>query len=286
MVDEIVDRVDYSAYTNRQLAAIPLLVLALVVILVGGLTVMTGAPAPLGIEFTGGTELFVQTTDSPDQIREGFGKGTQLDSVRPVATDENAYILTFQSTNTDAITEQAEQAGYTVTGVSTITPSFGGDSQGLALLGISIAFIGMSIVVFAVYRTFIPCLAVVLSALSDILVPVAAMSLLDIPLTLGTVAALLMLIGYSVDSDILLTTHVLRRGDSFYSSVSDAMRTGLTMTFTSIAAVIVMAISAYAFGIGLIANIGLVLAIGLMADLLNTYLLNVSLLRHHAGINA
>lgn len=65
-----------------------------------------------------------------------------------------------------------------------------------------------------------------------------------------------MLIGYSVDSDILLNNHVLRRSGDFYESTARAMRTGVTMTLTSIAAMIVMTITATLFGIQLLAPSG------------------------------
>ncbi|MFB6185941.1 MAG: protein translocase subunit SecF, partial [Halobacteriaceae archaeon] len=90
---------------------------------------------------------------------------------------------------------------------------------------------------------------------------------------------LLMLIGYSVDSDILLNNHVLRRSGSFYESVYRAMRTGVTMTVTSISAMTVMTIVSYLFGIELLTSIGFILVIGLATDLMNTYMLNLSLLR-------
>jgi fructoselysine-6-P-deglycase FrlB-like protein len=139
--------------------------------------------------------------------------------------------------------------------------------------------VGMSVVVFLLFRTFVPSIAVVVSAFSDVVIPIAVMNLLGIQLSLGTVAALLMLIGYSVDSDILLNNHVIRRGGGFYESAYSAMRTGVTMTLTSLSAVIVMTFVATFFGVGLLASIGTVLAIGLTADLMNTYLLNMSLLR-------
>jgi len=283
VVEELVERVDYTEYTNRQLVAIPLALLVVAVLVILGTFLLTGAPANLGIEFTGGTELQIETSDSQSEIEQAFDE--EVDNVRPVATGENAYIVTFQSEDTDAIESQAEAAGFSIEGVNTISASFGEDTQVSALQGIVIAFVGMSVIVFAFYREIIPCVAVVVSAASDILVPLALMNIFDIPLTLGTVAALLMIIGYSVDSDILLTTHILRRSGSFYPSAYNAMRTGVTMTLTSLSAVFVMAIVAYAFGIGLLANIGIVLAFGLMTDLLNTYLMNVSLLRYHKGLN-
>jgi preprotein translocase subunit SecF len=121
----------------------------------------------------------------------------------------------------------------------------------------------------------------VASAFSDIVIPLALMNLFGIELSLGTVAALLMLIGYSVDSDLLLNNHVLRRRGGFYESTYRAMRTGVTMTLTSIAAMTVMTIVSFLFGIPLLPEVGIVLVFGLTADLMNTYMLNVTLLRYY-----
>jgi len=120
---------------------------------------------------------------------------------------------------------------------------------------------------------------VVVSAFSDMLIPGALMNLLGIDLTLGAVAALLMLIGYSVDSDILLNNHVLRRHGGFYESAYRAMRTGVSMTLTSIAAMLTMFAASWYLGIPLLPDIALILVFGLVADLMNTYMLNITLLR-------
>ncbi|MFB6201950.1 MAG: protein translocase subunit SecF, partial [Halorhabdus sp.] len=163
--------------------------------------------------------------------------------------------------------------------ISERSASFGQRAQQTALLGVAAAFVGMSILIFVVFRSFVPSIAVVASAFSDIMIPVALMNVLGIKLSLGAVAALLMLIGYSVDSDILLNNHVLRRRGGFYESTYRAMRTGVTMTLTSLSAMVVMTIVSRLFGIPLLPDIGLILVFGLAADLMNTYLMNVSLLR-------
>jgi preprotein translocase subunit SecF len=285
MVEFTVPEVDYTRYTNRQLAAIPLAILAVALLVIAGWYVATGAPVNQGIEFTGGTEMQIVVNGSPadaeQQIRDAFS--AEPESIRSVPT-ENLYIVTFQtegegSVDPGTLTTEAEAAGFEVRSSSSVSASFGGDTQRLALGGVLAAFVGMSILVFAMFRTFVPSVAVVISAFSDIVIPVALMNILGIELSLGTVAALLMLIGYSVDSDILLNNHILRRSGDFYESTYRAMRTGVTMTLTSIAAMIVMTITATAFGIQLLAAIGTVLVFGLATDLINTYMLNLSLLR-------
>ncbi|PSP70659.1 preprotein translocase subunit SecF [Halobacteriales archaeon SW_12_67_38] len=268
--------VEYPEYSNRQLAAIPLAVLALALLVLVGWYAMTGAPVTPGIAFTGGTEIQVSTVGSDVAIDDAFS--LEPESTRQVR-GEASYVVTFQSTDTDAIRESAEQAGYTVESVQGTSASFSAETQQLGLLGLGAAFVGMALLVFGMFRTFVPSVAVVLSAFSDIAIPLALMNLTGIKLSLGTVAALLMLIGYSVDSDILLNNHILRRRGDFYESTYRAMRTGVTMTLTSISAMTVMAIVATYFAIPLLPDIGIVLVFGLTADLMNTYLMNVSLLR-------
>jgi preprotein translocase subunit SecF len=277
MLGSLVPDVEYPRYSNRQLAAVPLALLAVALLVIAGTWVATGAPVDPGIDFTGGTELQIETEASENEIEAAFDPDPE--SVQPIAAQENEYILTFQSTDTAGIESQAEDAGFEVVSISSTSAAFGADTQLQALVGVGIAFVGMSVLVAVMFRTFVPSVAVVLSAFSDIVIPIALMNLFGIQLSLGTVAALLMLIGYSVDSDLLLNNHVLRRHGDFYESTYRAMRTGVTMTLTAIIAMAVMTAVASAFAIPLLPAIGLVLVFGLLTDLMNTYMLNVSLLR-------
>ncbi|MFC6615781.1 protein translocase subunit SecF [Halopenitus salinus] len=298
MVAIEVPEVDYTEYSNRQLVAVPLAILAIALLILGGWYLATGAPADLGVEFTGGAELRLSVNESADfEPGTPAARGTLEDpetfsvepsSIQYVPGDET-YVVTFrpdappdgsgESGDFGSVAGEARDVGFTVDAQDRVSASFGSGVQTQALGGLLVAFLGMSVLVFAMFRTFVPSIAVVLSAFSDLVIPVAVMNLLGIDMTLGTVAALLMIIGYSVDSDILLNNSVLRRTGGFYESVSRAMRTGVTMTITSIAAMAVMAVVATVFGVDLLRDIGIILAVGLCADLMNTYLLNVSLLR-------
>jgi len=275
-----VPEVDFTRYSNRQLAALPLAVLGVAILVIVGWYLLHGTPVAKGIEFTGGTELQVHpgTPLTKAQFQQHFDQ--EITSTREIRATGD-YVLIFQSSNSDTIQSQAVSAfgQENVKSVQSVAASFGVESQTRAVVGVVMAFLGMSVVVFLLFRTFVPSIAVVLSAFSDIVIPIALMDVFGIKLSLGTVAALLMLIGYSVDSDILLTNHVLRRSGGFYESAYRAMRTGVTMTTTSLSAMAVMAFVAYLFGIQLLTSIGIILVFGLAADLMNTYLLNLSLLR-------
>ncbi|MFB6296028.1 MAG: protein translocase subunit SecF [Halobacteriales archaeon] len=284
---DVEERVDYTEYTNRQLMAVPVIVLSLALLVIGGLYVTTGAPVNPGVEFTGGVELQVQASGGEAAIQSAYDR--PVTSIREVQTSDDAYIVTFQTgtgagANATRLEGIARESGFNVTAVQETSASFGASTQRLAVLGVVGAFVGMSIMIFILFRTAVPSFGVVLSAFSDIAVPIAIMNLVGIKLSLGTVAALLMLIGYSVDSDILLTNQIIRRRGQFYESTYRAMRTGVTMTLTSLSAMIVMAIVATFFGIELLAAIGTVLAFGLVTDLMNTYMFNVALLRWYKGV--
>lgn len=283
-----VDQIPYEDYTNRQLALVPVAVLVVAVAVIAGTFVLTGAPVSLGLDFTGGTELRLSAPDATSsQIESTFSDaGVGVESVRSVGTD-SSYLLTTQNTDTEQLSDVAESADYEVDSVQSRSAAFGSDAQGQALVGMLVAFLGMSVLVALMFRTFVPSIAVVVSAFSDIVIPLAAMNVLGIELSLGTVAALLMLIGYSVDSDILLNNHILRRRGKFYESTYRAMQTGVTMTVTSISAMTVMFIVSSLFKIPLLPDLAIVLVFGLVVDLMNTYMMNLSLLRWYKfeGVN-
>ena len=107
----------------------------------------------------------------------------------------------------------------------------------------------------------------------------AAMNLVGIQLSLGTLAALLMLIGYSVDSDILLTNRVLKRQGKLNDKLAGAFHTGIIMTTTTLAA----AAACFLFHGSELSRsfieISAVLLIGLLFDVMNTWLTNVGILK-------
>jgi len=147
------------------------------------------------------------------------------------------------------------------------------------LIAILIAFVFMGLVVFIIFRTFIPSLAVIISAFADILMTLAFIDILGIKMSSAGIVALLMLIGYSVDTDILLTTRILKRKEwSINQRLFGAFKTGITMTLTSLVAMGLALIMVYSFSI-VLTQIFTILVIGLGFDLINTWITNVSILK-------
>ncbi len=142
---------------------------------------------------------------------------------------------------------------------------------------LGIAFVFMAIVVFLYFRTFVPSAAVILAAFSDMVVTLAVVNLLGVKISAAGIAAFLMLIGYSVDTDILLSTRVLKRKEGTeMQRVYGAISTGIMMTLTTLTAVTIGLIFTQS---AVIRQIMIILLIGLIADLINTWIQNVGILR-------
>jgi preprotein translocase subunit SecF len=144
---------------------------------------------------------------------------------------------------------------------------------------ILLSFVFMAIVVFAIFRIPAPSAAVIGCAFADITMTLAVVNLFGINISGAGVIAFLMLIGYSVDTDILLTTRLVKKTEGTVNQrIFDAFKTGITMTLTSIAAVGVSLIIIYNFS-DTLRQIFIILLIGLCFDIFNTWVTNASLLK-------
>ena len=145
---------------------------------------------------------------------------------------------------------------------------------------IILSLIALLINSFFYFKNSIPSLAIILSAFADIFMTLALFNFFGMKMSTAGIVAFLMLIGYSVDTDILLTNRVLkRRGeDSLNKRLFSAFKTGITMTLTSLLAVITALLIVGSFS-PVLTKIFTVLVIGLGFDILNTWITNVSLLK-------
>jgi preprotein translocase subunit SecF len=142
-----------------------------------------------------------------------------------------------------------------------------------------VSFILMSFVVFLNFKSFVPSIAVIQAAIFDAVVALAGMSLFGIPLTMYTFAAILMLIGYSVDTDILLNTRVLKgKFGSVTDRILDAFDTGIMLTLSSLIVAILMFIISSYIGMLQLTQISIVLCFGLIGDIISTWFTNAGIL--------
>ncbi len=163
--------------------------------------------------------------------------------------------------------------------IEVVGSSLGESFYSQMVRGLIFAFLFMSLTVFITFRKFSPSIAVIFAALGDMIVTIAVLNILDIRISSAGIASLLLLIGYSVDTDILLTTRLLKKREgSIIDGIISSIKTGLTMTFTAIGAVLV----GYFFSSSLvIKQMFLIIIIGLITDIIMTYMFNAPLLQYY-----
>ncbi len=140
-----------------------------------------------------------------------------------------------------------------------------------------ISFLLMGLIVFAYFRSVVPALAIILAAVSDLFITLAIFNLTGSKLGTSGIAAFLMLIGYSVDTNILLSSRLLKKKEgTIIERAYSALSTGLTMTATTLA---VLTIAYVLVESDVVKQIMLILLIGLAVDMVMTWIQNMSILR-------
>lgn len=202
------------------------------------------------------SELFEQG------VREGFIVDTDLDEE-----------LFLQTVNSYFEVEFILGDNYVSNFISpTLSNAF--FTQALYILLISLVF--MSLVIFLYFRKIVPSGAVIISVIFDLVVTIGVLNLLGVEISIAGIGALLMIIGYSVDTDVLLTNRLVKeRGESNFDKLIDAWQTGTLMTITTLVA----GIGAMVFtNSEIIFEIALILVVGLIVDYISTWVQNSAML--------
>ncbi|MBT5343102.1 protein translocase subunit SecF [Candidatus Woesearchaeota archaeon] len=273
----------------KVLLLIPFIILVLALLQIGIQTAVTGDFVNKGITLKGGSSITLDKTDMVNVeelglfLQDKFPKAdinvrtiSSAGQVVSVAVDSDAQENSEINALTKAVTEKYN-LGKEDYSIEVMGSALGNSFFKQTFMALIIAFLLMGIVVLIYFRTIIPSLAVILAALSDIIVTLSIFNLTGIKLSTAGIAAFLMLIGYSVDTDILLSTRLLKRKEgTVMDRVYGAMKTGLTMSTTTLVAIGVALIFVES---EVVKQIMIILFIGLLVDLVMTWIQNVGILR-------
>jgi preprotein translocase subunit SecF len=159
-----------------------------------------------------------------------------------------------------------------------VTPTLSRFFLSQVRLIIIVAFILVSIAVFFIFRSFVPSLAIIFGAGNDMIIALGAMGLFKIPLGIASLGGLLMLIGYSIDTEILTSIRILKRHEGTPEERAyHAMKTGLTMTTTAIATFATLFVISLIAYVPTFYEISGVVLFGLIGDIFTTWFGNASI---------
>jgi len=269
----------------KKLLIFPVILLIIALLQIGIQAAITGDFMHKGVSLQGGITVSIEKAVNINELKDLLtNKFPQADIiVRSLSKGGEQFGIIIEASDVDsdqlidAIQEKTgklEREEYTV---EVMGGSLGASFFKETIRAVMIAFIFMGIVVFIYFRVPIPSLAVVLAAFSDIIITLAIANIIGMKMSTAGIAAFLMLIGYSVDTNILLSTRMLKRKEhSLFDAYINAAKTGLTMSITTMSAIIVALIFAQS---EILRQIMAILLIGLLVDIINTWLQNAGILK-------
>jgi len=270
---------------HNKLLFVPILLFLLAVVVIIMTVAQTGDFIYKGVSLRGGITLTASAEDvTVDSLK------AKLQAAHP-GVDATVRLISESGSSQGFIVEVADLTPEQVIAAYSDLPSIKNEEYSIESTGPSLgqsffrqifialllAFLFMAIVIFLYFRKFVPSISIVLAAFFDIVITIGVLDLFKVSMNMAGIAALLMLIGYSIDTNIVLSVRVLKRKmGSVFDRVISATTTGLTMTGTSLIGVLV----AFIFSSSLvIKEIMLILVIGLVADLFVTWLFNAGVMR-------
>jgi len=271
----------------KKLMLIPLFLFLLASISIFVTQEKEGTPIYRDISLKGGLSAVINTnsTVSPTKfssylstnfkensfsVNELNDKGKRIGFIVDTDLDEKLFLNSIEKYfNVKFISGQNYMSNYISASLSN---SF--FTQSMYILAIS--FVLMSLVIFLYFRELVPSGAVVLSAIFDIIVTVGILDYFNVKISISGIGALLMLIGYSIDTDVLLTNRLIReKGEDYFHKAFFAFKTGSLMSATTLIAGVAALIFTNS---DVIFEIALILVIGLVVDFISTWLQNAGIL--------
>lgn len=277
---------DVAAVYKKYYRIMPVIPVLLAIILAAFLPSLK-----LGIDFTGGISIsFSSDKHVPPSVIEealrakGFGDVT----VTPLA---DGYLVEVAHADVPDPKKLALEAISSVVNmkdvvVMEVVPTLGSEFWSVVSGAALWSVILLLIVILVAFRHPVPIGIMIVSALFDGLAMLSLMGLANIPLSLATISIILMMVGYSIDTDVVASAFIFKRkeGDVFQRA-AQAFRTGATMSLTSLGAMVIIFLLGLLTHNPTILRIGLVMVFGLVADIIITWLFNAPILMIVGGRN-
>ena len=246
-----------------------------------------GTPVPLGVDFRGGTEVEVQFINSPDigTIRQAMdasgikdARVQRYDETRPSL---NAVLISLpeQHNETELETGQRQvldalNAHYpnaivpSGTKVDVVGPTVGQQLERQALLATLYSLAGMLGYLWFRFQ-LIYGVAAVVAVFHDTLITVGAFALLNKEISLTVIAAILTLIGYSMNDTIVVFDRIrenlrLSRRESLPDVVNRSINQTLSRTVLTSGLTFLTVLSLYIFGGQVLNGFSFALVVGIL----------------------
>jgi preprotein translocase subunit SecF len=246
----------------------------------------TGSPVPLGVDFQGGTQVQVQFTQAPEleKIRQAMdASGIRDSSIQPIrnvdqATSNDVLISLPEQTNESALDAGRQQIvdalhahypnAFSVRNVQVVGPTVGRQLERQAGLATIYSMAGMLVYLWFRFQ-LIYGVAAVVACFHDTLITLGAFALTNQEISLTVIAAILTLVGYSMNDTIVVFDRIrenlrLSRRESLPDVVNRSINQTLSRTVLTSGLTFITVLSLYIFGGQVLRGFSFALVIGIL----------------------
>ncbi len=231
----------------------------------------------LGIDLEGGAFIKVSGTEFSEELKKVFPDAR----ITKLSSNTIIEIPYYELKNKNLEDEKKlrdflKKYIYSDFDVYIVNKSLANELKNRAITYLIISSILIGMVLFVGLRNVKPVVAMVISLIFDTLMVLAGCAVFNIPISIDTLVMILIQAGYSIDTDVVMASYILTHG--FKKGLKRGAEIALTMSATSLIAMISIAVLGFILGNVTIFRLGAVLVFGLIADLIVTWLLNPNLL--------
>lgn len=267
---DLIGKKKFDFINNRRMAYI----ISTVIILVGLISIIFQG-FNYGIDFAGGTLL---------QIR--FDKSVSTTELRNVLSEFNLSQSTIQNLSENEFVIRTEKidseqrkeilsafrenlAGLDVLRVESVGPVIGENLKKLTLSALFFAFIGIILYITMRFE-FKFSIVSILALLHDCLIVLGIFSLLQKEITISVMAAVLTIIGYSLNNTIVILDRLrenikFKTREPFENLINRSINQSLSRTINTALTTIIPVLALYFFGGNILSDFALALFIGMVA---------------------
>jgi preprotein translocase subunit SecF len=246
-----------------------------------------GSPVPLGVDFKGGTQVQVKFQQTPDinRIRQAVAaagiKDATIQSIQAEINDSkgNEVLIALpeqqDESSLDAGRKQIVDAlqshydnPFSVVNVDVVGPTVGRQLESKAVLATLYSMAGMLIYLWFRFQ-LIYGIAAVVACFHDTLITVGAFALTGQEISLTVIAAILTLVGYSMNDTIVVFDRIrenlrLSRRESLPDVVNRSINQTLSRTVLTSGLTFMTVLSLYIFGGQVLRGFSFALVIGIL----------------------
>jgi len=249
-----------------------------------------------GVEFSGGTQLILhfQTTPDVDKVRDAAGKSSPGGAVVQIygePKDNKVLVRISQEapeSDLDAPARAVREALASSYGQNPIVessseivgPIVGAELRQKAILLTALGLLFQLIYIAARFKGGIWGAAATVAALHDVLVCLGFLAFFNFEITLNVIAALLTLVGYSVNDTIVIFDRVRenllhRRKEPLGKILNDSMNQTLTRTIISNGTTFLAVLGLFLFGGEVLRGFGFTMVVGIIVGTYSTLFIAV-----------